>query len=101
VSGIEPDTGDPHDWTAADAGPFVHFAIEIFGPDRLMFGSNWPVSMLSGGYDTAWRELNTVFDQQLSDRERAAVLGGTAASVYGIPASRLPAVHVPVTGPST
>jgi hypothetical protein len=47
VSGLYP--ADPS-WTAADVRDAVEFAVELFGPDRLMFGSDWPVAELGGGY---------------------------------------------------
>ncbi len=41
---------DPHHWTAEDLRPYVDHAIECFGWDRVMFGSDWPVCMLSASY---------------------------------------------------
>ncbi len=70
-------------WSSADLRPFADTALRVFGPDRLMFGSDWPVCLLAAGYrrvvDTA-RELTA----GLSPAERAAVFGGTAARVYGL-----------------
>src|SRR5438270_694431 len=37
-------------WTVADLKPYVAEALEQFGPDRLMFGSDWPVCELAGSY---------------------------------------------------
>ena len=89
VSGLYPAVGDMTAWTAADLRPYLHLALELFGADRLMFGGDWPISMLAGGYVRVWEELGILFDE-LSATERAAILGGTAATFYGIPASRLP-----------
>jgi L-fuconolactonase len=61
--------------------PFVDDAVALFGPDRLMFGSDWPVSVLAGGYDRVWDGLGPIFDA-LDPPDRAAILGGTAASFY-------------------
>jgi len=41
---------DPHQWTAEDLRPYVDHAIECFGWDRVMFGSDWPVCTLSASY---------------------------------------------------
>jgi len=41
---------DPNNWTAEDLRPYVHHAIECFGWDRVMFGSDWPVCTLSASY---------------------------------------------------
>ena len=80
VSGLYPP--DPS-WTAADVRAVVEFALELFGPDRLMFGSDWPVAELGGGYVKMWTELSKIFEQ-LSVPERNAVLGGTAARFYAL-----------------
>ena len=42
---------DWRSWTAADLKPYVQAALEAFGPDRLMFGSDWPVCELAGSYE--------------------------------------------------
>jgi L-fuconolactonase len=82
VSGLyPPDPLGP--WTAGDIRGVVEFAFELFGPDRLMFGSDWPVAELGGGYDKMWTELSKIFDE-LSPPERVAVLGGTATRFYAL-----------------
>ena len=83
VSGLTPARGALDDWTAEDVRPFVEYAFEQFGPDRLMFGTDWPVSELAGGYLKVWSELSALFDE-LAPADRAAVLGGTARRVYGL-----------------
>jgi L-fuconolactonase len=70
-------------WTAEDIRPVVEFALELFGAGRLMFGSDWPVAELGGGYVKVWTELSKIFDE-LSGPERDAVLGGTASRYYGL-----------------
>lgn len=73
-------------WTVADLRPFVLTALELFGPERLMFGSDWPVCLLAAAYDRVLAALGEVIDDQLSSDERAAVYGGTATRVYGLEA---------------
>ena len=80
VSGLYPP--DPS-WTAADLREVVEFAAELFGPDRLMFGSDWPVAELAGGYAKVRAELARLF-AQLPPDGRDAVLGGTAARFYAL-----------------
>ncbi len=58
-------------------------ALEAFGPSRMLWGSDWPVSTLSGGYAETFGTLMSLVDE-LSADERAAVRGGTAARVYGL-----------------
>jgi len=70
--------------TADRLRPYAEIALEAFGPERLMFGSDWPVSTLSAGYGdivAAARALTA----GLTAPERAAVLAGTARAVYRIP----------------
>ncbi|MEO5773597.1 MAG: amidohydrolase family protein [Sphingomicrobium sp.] len=62
--------------------PYVEHLADTFGPDRLMWGSDWPVILLAGDY-SEWFELTgelTGFDEA----GRAALFGGTAANFYGI-----------------
>ena len=70
-------------WTAHDLRPYIDFAIEQFGVDRLMFGSDWPVCILAGDYAKVWEETNRALDR-CTHEEREAILGGTAARVYQI-----------------
>jgi L-fuconolactonase len=80
VSGLYPPGPS---WTADDLRDVVEFAFELFGPDRLMFGSDWPVAELGGGYAKVRAELWKLFDQ-LPPAGRDAVLGGTAARFYAL-----------------
>jgi L-fuconolactonase len=80
ISGLYPP--DPA-WTAEDIGYVVEFALELFGPGRLMFGSDWPVAELGGGYLKTRTELTKLFGQ-LDPPERDAVLGGTATRFYAL-----------------
>jgi L-fuconolactonase len=57
--------------------------LEIFGPYRLMLGSDWPVAILAGGYRRVWGELVRIVDE-LRPAECDAILGGTAAAFYGL-----------------
>ncbi|MGW2699971.1 amidohydrolase family protein [Streptomyces sp. NPDC001340] len=74
---------DPASWTTEDLRPYTETALEAFGPDRLMFGSDWPVCTLAATYaqviDTAG-ELTS----GLSAAERTALYEGTAGRVYDL-----------------
>ena len=61
----------------------VEFAFELFGPDRLMFGSDWPVAELGGGYAKMRAELVQA-RRPAPPAGRDAVLGGTAARFYAL-----------------
>lgn len=68
-------------WTVAHLRPFVEHVLEQFGPQRVLFGSDWPVSLRAGSYAatlSAARQLVA----PLSAAERSAVLGCNARDVY-------------------
>jgi L-fuconolactonase len=68
-------------WAVDDLRPYVDHLLKVFGPERLLWGSDWPVVNLAGGYDR-WREAALELLASLSDAERAAILGGNAARIY-------------------
>ena len=83
VSGLNTATSDFENWTYEDIKPHIDFAIEQFGVDRLMFGSDWPVAVLAGDYAKVWNETKRAI-ADLSAGEQDAVLGGTANQFYGL-----------------
>ncbi|MHC4994063.1 MAG: amidohydrolase family protein [Planctomycetota bacterium] len=70
-------------WTAADLKPYVHAALEAFGPERCMFGSDWPVCELAGTYQQVIDVLNETLGA-ISQTERDQIFGKTAAEFYGL-----------------
>ncbi|MBW2232236.1 MAG: amidohydrolase family protein [Deltaproteobacteria bacterium] len=68
-------------WQASDLRPYVAHLLECFGTDRLLWGSDWPVVELAGGF-ARWRETSLLLLEELGDTERAAILGGNAARFY-------------------
>ena len=74
---------DWRSWTVADLKPYVQAAVELFGPQRLMFGSDWPVCELAGSYEQVVAALRDALGP-LSTSEREAIFGGTAARFYGL-----------------
>lgn len=70
-------------WTEEQLEPYFDTVLEAFGPDRLMFGSDWPVCLLATSY-RAWLEIVLQWIASLSVGERDAILGGTAAKAYRI-----------------
>ncbi len=83
VSGLNTVTPDFENWTYEDIKPLVDFAIEHFGADRLMFGSDWPVAVLAGDYAKVTAETVKCL-ADLSEAERDAILGGTGNRFYGL-----------------
>ncbi|MGN7187715.1 amidohydrolase family protein [Microbacterium enclense] len=82
LSGYSSSVGPLEAWTPADVLPFIDDALQLFGPRRLMYGGDWPVVLLAGGYERAWSVTGEAL-ATLDAAERAAVLGTTAARVYG------------------
>ncbi|MEP3479496.1 MAG: amidohydrolase family protein [Fuerstiella sp.] len=70
-------------WSAADLQPYVDVVLEAFGPERCMYGSDWPVCELAGSYESVFRALKDCIGQ-LSESEQAAILGHTAAGFYDL-----------------
>jgi L-fuconolactonase len=92
VSGLYAATGDGGSWTVDLVRPFVTRALELFGADRLMYGGDWPISVLSGGYTRVWQGLSQIFDE-LDPAARTALLGGTARRFYGLSEQRIAAAE--------
>ena len=76
---------DWQSWTDAQIFPFLDVALEAFGPNRIMIGSDWPVSTCAADY-AATVGLLQRWSKQLSATEQAAFMGDTCANFYGIKA---------------
>ena len=63
--------------------PYVETCIEVFGPQRCMFESNFPVDKQSCSYGALWNAFKRI-TQACSSAEKAALYHGTAARVYGL-----------------
>ena len=70
-------------WRAVELLPYFYLALELFGPDRLMFGSDWPVCQLAGSYGQVHHLFDTAISS-LSTAEQDALRGGTALRLYGL-----------------
>ena len=70
-------------WTPDDLRPYAEHALDAFGAERVMFGSDWPVCLVACGYKT-WFETAQRFLADLSAAEKDLVLGGVAAKVYSL-----------------
>lgn len=74
---------DWENWKPAELKPYVDVALDQFGPDRCMFGSDWPVCILAGSYEAVYNALTECIGA-LSASEKDRILGGTAAEFYGL-----------------
>jgi len=70
-------------WSIDDLREPVELALEVFGPNRLMFGSDWPLTRVAGGL-TSWVDAARDLTSELSQGERDHIFGGTAATVYNL-----------------
>ncbi len=82
VSGLTTEA-DWANWQPAQITPYLEVALEAFGPQRLLYGSDHPVCLLASDYA---RQLAVVeeFVARLSISEQAAIMGGNAVRVYGL-----------------
>ena len=68
------------DWQVDDLRPYVDHLLATFGPDRLMWGSDWPVVTLASNY-RRWHEAAAAL---MPAEAHDAVFGGTATRFYGL-----------------
>jgi L-fuconolactonase len=80
LSGLVTETYWNH-WRMDEFEPYLQVVLAAFGPQRLMYGSDWPVCLLAAEYGEQL-SIITQFIQQLSADEQAAIMGGTAAHFY-------------------
>ncbi len=77
---------DPASWTAVELFPYFEAALEAFGPNRLMIGTDWPVLTVGCGYAEWWSTVEAWL-APLGAETRAAIFGETAAAVYRLPSA--------------
>ncbi|MFD9703431.1 amidohydrolase family protein [Lentzea sp. NPDC059081] len=70
-------------WSVADLRPYFEVVLDAFGPERLMFGSDWPVCLLAASY-SEWLGAAQELVSELSAGEQAEIFSGTARRVYGL-----------------
>jgi len=71
------------DWAASDFYPYLDVVFEAFGTDRIVFGSDWPVMLVSGIY-VQWKSLIEKYMQDYSAEEKENVFGLNGMRFYGI-----------------
>jgi L-fuconolactonase len=69
------------DWQVADLRQVVDHVVTCFGPQRMLWGSDWPVVNLAGGYAN-WLAATETLLADLSPNEKADIFGGNAARIY-------------------
>jgi L-fuconolactonase len=91
VSGLVTEA-DWHQWRAQDFKPYLDVVFDAFGPDRLMFGSDWPVCLIAGTYSQVKQLIEEYLSQRFTaEKEKQkieqAIFGETAARFYGVKAT--------------
>jgi L-fuconolactonase len=84
VSGLVTEAGPG--WRPAQIAPYIDQLAERFGPDRLIFGSDWPVCTLVAGYSSVLALARDVLSGRLGPAELGAFFAGNAISVYRLEA---------------
>ena len=72
-----------HEWKPADFRPYLDVVFDAFGEDRLMFGSDWPVCLVAGGYEAVFGIVRD-YIQKLSVIAQEKILGGNSERFYGV-----------------
>lgn len=76
---------DHASWKPADLEPYVAHVLDVFGTDRVMFGSDWPVALLAAdNYATVVNALRTVVASRLGVEGHRKLFHDTGAAFYGI-----------------
>jgi L-fuconolactonase len=70
-------------WTESDLRPYFDTVLAAFGPDRLMFGSDWPVILVACSYK-CWADTVRSWIAELSPAEQLSIMGGTAKMAYSL-----------------
>jgi L-fuconolactonase len=79
LSGMVTEAKPPY---AETITPFVHFIIQAFGPNSVIFGSDWPVCLLASSYHEVYDILTHSLPKQLTIRDQQAIFGENAARFY-------------------
>jgi L-fuconolactonase len=83
---------DHNSWTITDLRPFVDCALELFGPHRLMFGSDYPVCLLAASYDRVLESFQELL-KGVDEEDRARVFGQNAREFYRLAESQTSAAE--------
>jgi len=82
ISGLVTEADWGH-WMPAALEPYWRVVLDSFGPNRLLFGSDWPVALLASEYQR-WVDTVAEWIAPLSEGEREAIWGGNALRVYSL-----------------
>lgn len=72
---------DYHLWIPEQIHPYLHHVLEIFGSERIMFGSDWPVCLVAGNYGQV-KAVVTDFISELGENDQNRIMGENALAFY-------------------
>ncbi|PYY25885.1 amidohydrolase family protein [Paenibacillus illinoisensis] len=73
---------DHDDWDVEHFKPYIEHILRLFGPERIMFGSDWPVCLLAASYDDVLGILNNTIPQSWVEENRSGLFGENARKFY-------------------
>lgn len=79
LSGLITEAGE--DWSVESLRPYVEHLLAVFGPERLIWGSDWPVLTLAASYGAWWDAANLLL-ADVTPAGRARIFGGNASRAY-------------------
>jgi L-fuconolactonase len=82
ISGLGTTTGKGHNWNEKDIEPAIEFVLEKFGVERCFCGGDWPVSLLAGSYEHAWKTYRKTLSNLLTLQAMEKVLYHNAKRFY-------------------
>ena len=74
---------DWHSWRTSDFTPYLDIVFDAFSTNRVIYGSDWPVCILAGGYNKAM-DILQIYTSQFSDEEQEQFFGGNAIDFYNL-----------------
>lgn len=81
LSGMITEADHAH-WTPEDLRPYIEHAVNCFGWDRVIFGSDWPVCLLAGSYDQVMNAVSDVLRPRMNDEAERKLFGLNAMNFY-------------------
>jgi len=82
ISGLITET-NWNKWAATDFYSYLDTVFDLFGTNHLMFGSDWPVMLLSGNY-RQWKNLVEKYMQDFSATDKEKIFGLNAIQFYNL-----------------
>lgn len=75
---------DHKNWTIDQLQPYIQHVLSVFGPERCMYGSDWPVCLLAVNSYSEWFRTLEKCLENLPDEQRMPIFGANAARIYGL-----------------